>query len=180
MLLPNGDYSSVLCGGLKVVFNAAKRQSKVRNAVLDTLLSLPEELEVADLYMELYGGLAVDEKLRTRLTNAAFDLYVVMLGAVEHLLDWLDHNALKHVFKVLYQQDYYGQAEDAQITGLRNKSQALTAVANQCMHFVGVSNGGQIKQSKIESHLGFAATNSHIDAVEAKVLERLAPMINIL
>ncbi|CAG8981062.1 hypothetical protein HYALB_00008216 [Hymenoscyphus albidus] len=53
-LLPNGDYSSMICGGLKFVFGAAAAQANVRNKIMEAIETLPEEIEEANDTLERF------------------------------------------------------------------------------------------------------------------------------
>lgn len=88
-LLPNGDYSTVICGGLKFVFGAAAAQANMRSRILDALESLPYEIEEANECLSRFRGLnnlREDRKLKLQ----SLLLYLSILSAIEGMLQWLD------------------------------------------------------------------------------------------
>ena len=101
-MLPNGEYSSLVCGALKLVFGvrpktipstaedlnieqAAARMDKIRKKVLETLSVLPKTLELRENYLEIYRQ---DEGLRDK----ADELYIAIVKGVEGMIEWLDHS----------------------------------------------------------------------------------------
>ena len=66
---------------------AAARSSEVREKVLDALDSIPETLEQADIFIEIYRS-----RSDKRLAQKAVALYVAILAALEHMIEWLDEN----------------------------------------------------------------------------------------
>lgn len=107
-LLPAGEYSSIICGSLKLVFGvslihsysvqnltsrkAAQNHTKLRESILNALSQFPQELDAVDFYLRLYEKKRIQDDLHDRLVQAAFRLYISVLKAIECLMDWLDHN----------------------------------------------------------------------------------------
>jgi hypothetical protein len=83
--LPCGDYTSVVCGGLKLVFGAAASMSSLRKKVLEALKYLPDT-EIAEEYLREYQE-------NKALAQAAVELYVAILDAIMSMLEWLDRDA---------------------------------------------------------------------------------------
>jgi hypothetical protein len=83
---PAGDYGSVVCGALTLIFGAAARMSEVRKKILDALDCIPDVLEIPEALLNIYR---TDQVLARR----AAELYMALLEAVEGMLDWLDHKA---------------------------------------------------------------------------------------
>lgn len=114
-LLPDGEYTSVVCGALRLVFNvgqrsvgrfwrlnlenhkAAARMNDIRQKILETLAGLSKTIDLSEDYLQIYRQ---DEELFRR----AEDLYVVLLKGIEAMMDWLDHKTYskKHICSGLY------------------------------------------------------------------------------
>lgn len=70
---------------------------------MDALGSLPDEIEEADAYVTLYRELSVSQKqlgfkFHKKLADAATELYLAILIAIEYMLEWLDHNVFSEHF----------------------------------------------------------------------------------
>lgn len=81
-LLPNDQYLSVLCGGLKLVLGIAARRSEQREDILDTFKKLPE----AVLRTQRYHELVPNDKV---LRDCAFALYLALLELIEGMISSL-------------------------------------------------------------------------------------------
>ncbi|KAL9616245.1 MAG: hypothetical protein Q9160_008871 [Pyrenula sp. 1 TL-2023] len=81
-LIPNENCLSVLCGGLKIVFEAASRISERRDQVLKALLRIPNVISLAQESMENFPS-------DTALYNKASALYLAALAAIEGTTKWL-------------------------------------------------------------------------------------------
>lgn len=112
-LLPQGEYTSVICGALKLVFGvsdapthfqgslqmtptqAAARMNNIRDTILETLRALPEFIETPESYLDLYQE---DEGLLAR----AEELYVAVLAGIEGMIAWLDHStySMYHIINI--------------------------------------------------------------------------------
>lgn len=83
---PSGDYGSVVCGALTLIFGAAARMGEVRKKILDALDCIPDALEIPEALLDIYRTDQV-------LARKAAELYMALLEAIEGMLDWLDHKA---------------------------------------------------------------------------------------
>lgn len=127
-LLPDGEYTSIVCGALKLVFGAAARMQEVRNKILNTMASMSDTIDASKDYLEIYRD---DQKLFER----AEDLYIAVLNAVEGMILWIDESAYKKVIKVFCQQGSYASTLEDQITTeLRAKTKAFCDRAKECLH----------------------------------------------
>ncbi|KAL0934007.1 uncharacterized protein CTRU02_210806 [Colletotrichum truncatum] len=100
--LPNGEFTGILCGALTLVFSAARRLDEVRNKILGCLESLPEIVGQTEAYVDIYDD---DPKV----WNAAEDLYIGILDAVEGMLIWIDKSAVERAFKSLLLPATFGR-----------------------------------------------------------------------
>ena len=97
-LIPNGDYTGALCGGLKLAFGVSRpmqsntrladntqvaaRMKEKREAILDAFETLPQTIQkVQDCRARHPNDHA--------LYDAAIDLYLTILDAVMHMIIWL-------------------------------------------------------------------------------------------
>ncbi|MCJ1270774.1 hypothetical protein MMC22_010671 [Lobaria immixta] len=119
-LLPDGEYTSIVCGALKLVFGverssvsfaAAARMQEIRNKILNTMASMSDTVDASKDYLEIYRD---DQKLFER----AEDLYIAVLNAVEGMILWIDESAYK----------------DQITTELRAKTKAFCDRAKECLH----------------------------------------------
>ncbi|KAI4261131.1 MAG: hypothetical protein L6R42_003663, partial [Xanthoria sp. 1 TBL-2021] len=81
-LIPGGDYTSALCGGLKIAFSVAGQMKEKREAIIETFHQIPKTLEEAADRLEEYSD---DQRLFEEVTK----LYLVVLEAIESMLQWL-------------------------------------------------------------------------------------------
>jgi len=104
-LIPNGFYTSIICGGLRLVFEvslpvlhrqvgrqfpkqAAVNISIKRDKVLAILLRIPDIILQAELSVEtFYPDPALHDK--------AEELYLAILGAIEGAVEWLKEIPLR-------------------------------------------------------------------------------------
>jgi hypothetical protein len=84
-LIPSGDYLGVLCGGLTLVYNAARRKRDLRELIIRTLDSLSEHIEGSKSYIRMY---AWNEDVRVKTE----ELYIAILEAIEGITVWLQQS----------------------------------------------------------------------------------------
>lgn len=125
-LLPGDLFGSVLCGGLKLVFNAAARKSEVREKVLQTLSNIPETLSEAQQFLEQYP---YDEQLSEKM----LELYITMLQAFRWILDFY-HQSWRENFKVFWKQDAYVNDFDAIVDAVQTAAKSLRTRIDLCLH----------------------------------------------
>ncbi|KAH8885481.1 hypothetical protein GQ53DRAFT_728957 [Thozetella sp. PMI_491] len=83
-LLPNGDYGSSICGVFTLVLGAVGQYAKVEEAIFDALAGIPEIIDGARRYIEIY------QRLRDHLLERkTFDLYLSILKALTHVMRFL-------------------------------------------------------------------------------------------
>ena len=94
-LLPDGEYTSILAGGLKLVLHAAACRSDRRKQILESLQNMPKIVYKAQEYRMLYQADLVLEDL-------TFDLFLVLLAVVDGLIKWLLDKAVWHKVKTTF------------------------------------------------------------------------------
>ncbi|KAF8253368.1 hypothetical protein K440DRAFT_657333 [Wilcoxina mikolae CBS 423.85] len=95
-LFPSTSYSSTLCAGVKMVLDVATKIDKVRADVLGMLSEIPYHLGKANIYNELHKDVGSE-----RVHEQSSKLYVVLLKAIELMLEWLKQKPLKRFGKAL-------------------------------------------------------------------------------
>ncbi|OQO11507.1 hypothetical protein B0A48_03234 [Cryoendolithus antarcticus] len=126
--LPDGDYSSVICGALALVFNAAKRIQDIREKILDCLSALTRTVEGTQKMHDLYYG-------DRELWQAAEDLYIALLDAVESMIAWLDEKAWRRVMGAMFKQANYARPLEEKIKlAVETKAKAFHEHLEYCQH----------------------------------------------
>ncbi|KAK6440343.1 hypothetical protein LTR95_003424 [Oleoguttula sp. CCFEE 5521] len=126
--LPDGEYTSVICGALALVFNAAKRLKDIREKILDCLGALTRTVEGTKKMHDLYYG-------DRELWQAAEDLYIALLDAVEDMVAWLDEKAWRRVMGALFKQNNYANPLMEKIKlAVETKAKAFHEHLEFCQH----------------------------------------------
>jgi hypothetical protein len=79
-LLPDGDYTSILCGGLKMIIQAAVKTSELRETIFKTIRQIPEIIKDAMFHFDLYTSLVLHERVS--------DLYSTILNTLRGIVEW--------------------------------------------------------------------------------------------
>ena len=86
-LLPTqSQYCSIICGGLKLVINAAARFKEVRESVFEALAEIPAQLNNTKLIVEVF-------KKSKELHQCSSELYISTLAALQHIVIWFQERA---------------------------------------------------------------------------------------
>ena len=86
-LLPTqSQYCSLLCGGLKLIINAAARFTEVRESVFKALADIPRHLENTKLILNVF-------KRSEQLHGSSSELYLSILGTLQHIVVWFRERA---------------------------------------------------------------------------------------
>ncbi|RAH57113.1 hypothetical protein BO85DRAFT_459858 [Aspergillus piperis CBS 112811] len=132
VLVPSGDYMGVLCGGLKLVYNAANRLNTVRDIILGSLETLSRPIEDASPYLYAYSW-------SETLLEKANDLYICILDAVEAIMKWISKKrsafrGMLKTAKAIVQQDDYGAQLEATIgASVDEKAKAFETAVKSCL-----------------------------------------------
>ncbi|TEY30287.1 hypothetical protein BOTCAL_0885g00010 [Botryotinia calthae] len=127
-LLPSGDYTSIICGGLKLVFNAAKRMKTIRESVFKTFDGLSDTIDSTNLYIRYYSQ---DETLRLKAEN----LYIAILEAIKGITNWLKKNPFAESFKAFFLQEEYGKKlEEKMTTNIQTTATAFEERVKALLH----------------------------------------------
>ncbi|GAB1738691.1 hypothetical protein NU219Hw_g3488t1 [Hortaea werneckii] len=126
-LLPTqSNYFSVMCGGLKLIFNAAGRLQKIRDWIRDALLELPGLLFSTDKTLDAFD----DERLHIcsrQLMGKAFE-------SLHWIIRELTRSAMKKgIMAGLTQENYAKNLRDS-LDDVKNLSEQFRRIAEACAH----------------------------------------------
>ncbi|KAI7238072.1 hypothetical protein KC330_g2781 [Hortaea werneckii] len=126
-LLPTqSNYFSVMCGGLKLIFNAAGRLQKIRDWIRDALLELPGLLFATDKTLDAFD----DERLHIcsrHLMGKAFE-------SLHWIIRELTRSAMKKGLMAGLRQDNYAKNLRDSLDEVKNLSEQFRRVADACAH----------------------------------------------
>ncbi|KAI9733958.1 MAG: hypothetical protein M1834_002615 [Cirrosporium novae-zelandiae] len=122
-LLPNNEYTSFVCGGLKLILGAVKAKSDLRETILNELSCVPETLCVTYEFRQLHPKDA-------RLNETATDFYAALVFAIEGSITWLRESAIRPKFKALLQQGQYGKHLRERFAAVQDLSRILKSRVN--------------------------------------------------
>ncbi|KAL9084287.1 MAG: hypothetical protein Q9165_008115 [Trypethelium subeluteriae] len=125
-ILPSqGDYSSVACGALKLLFGAVSAMSKMRKHAEALIEALTDTVENTSGLLSLYRD--------PSLTQKAEELYIAVLEGTEMAICWLDSDAFKEIWKAVMKQSSYTARLEDQIDEIKNKAATFAAKINFLM-----------------------------------------------
>jgi len=122
-LLPaDSEYGSLICGGIKIILRAAARMDEVREFMVRTLASIPDEIERAQLVIDY------NQKLSTypRLYKSVSSLYYSIFEVLTHVITWYGQKSGVRYFKVLMQQGTYEQKLEEKVGEFKIAVQAVS------------------------------------------------------
>ncbi|KAI9737350.1 MAG: hypothetical protein M1834_009504 [Cirrosporium novae-zelandiae] len=116
-LIPSTEYTSVLCGGLALIFGIAARLSQKRLEILQALKDVPDTIEMAEKCLEKFPS---DLKLR----DINIELYLSILSALESIIEWLVDSPFRKTIRAAFKGKFQERALDERIQEIN--SQVLT------------------------------------------------------
>ncbi|EHK23157.1 uncharacterized protein TRIVIDRAFT_150826 [Trichoderma virens Gv29-8] len=186
-LIPRGDYLGILCAGLTLVYNAARRKKGIRGLIIRVLDSLSEHIEGSKSYIRMY---AWNEDIRQKTE----DLYIAILEAVEAITNWLRH-PIGESFKCFIQQGDYGKDLEEKLTvNIQDKANAFSGAVSSALHAIvhtihhnvlavaqnvekidggAASVGRGVDEVRGDVTRGFSAVNDSIEALGLRALSSL-------
>ncbi|KAL6856544.1 hypothetical protein J3F83DRAFT_769711 [Trichoderma novae-zelandiae] len=141
-LIPNSDFSSVVCGGIKFILRACTASKRFRDEAFELINQLPEKVEITGQYAELYRDDA-------QLQVASYKLFCHILSAIQSIIYWLTKDHTFEWLKPLMQQSTYNYTIKERIKELGLASAHVTEIVQLCntRRLSKVSDGvGQIHQ----------------------------------
>ncbi|KAK7993368.1 hypothetical protein PG989_006749 [Apiospora arundinis] len=127
-LRKSGDYGSSIAGVFKVVIGAAGRYNKVEEAIFESLSEIPETMESARRYVQIYY-----ENQDQRLQQKTFELFRAILRALIQTMEFFADNRKRKVFQpLLYQSEYKKKLTDS-IDEIKKHTERIKEEANICL-----------------------------------------------
>ncbi|KAJ0122198.1 hypothetical protein J7T55_002710 [Diaporthe amygdali] len=127
-LLPAGDYGSSICGIFTIAVGAAGAFSKVEAIILETLAEIPEVLDDAKRYIEIYG------KYRDQLLEKkTFELYMSILTALKHVMQFFVDSSWSKVYQPILKQSSYKSELLESCKDIKLRASRVKNEANICM-----------------------------------------------
>ncbi|EAQ86293.1 hypothetical protein CHGG_07546 [Chaetomium globosum CBS 148.51] len=151
VLLPDGDFTGALCGGLCLIYNAATRRREIQELIIRTLDSLSQHVEGTKSFLMMY---AWDEDVRQKTE----DLYIAILETIEALTEWLYRSSLHAVHHNVLTVGKRVEQMSEHITALR--FEALSVLEKQ---FHGMSKGVEWQIHRLEER----QRNFHLQTLQA-------------
>lgn len=127
-VLPGGDYGSSICGVFALAVGAVGNYAKVEESILDSLAQIPEIIENTRRYIEIYSELR-DQHLEAR----TFDLYLSILKALTHIMQFFADSSFRKVYQPFLKQSSYQRDLLASLEAVKAQAARVKEEANQCM-----------------------------------------------
>ncbi|KAH7000123.1 hypothetical protein EDB80DRAFT_723213 [Ilyonectria destructans] len=127
-VLPGGDYGSSICGVFALAVGAVGNYAKVEESILDSLAQIPEVIENTRRYIEIYSELR-DQHLEAR----TFDLYLSILKALTHIMQFFADSSFRKVYQPFLKQSSYQRELLASLEAVKTQAARVKEEANQCM-----------------------------------------------
>ncbi|KAH8669871.1 hypothetical protein BGZ61DRAFT_399325 [Ilyonectria robusta] len=127
-VLPGGDYGSSICGVFALAVGAVGNYAKVEESILDSLAQIPEVIENTRRYIEIYSELR-NQHLEAR----TFDLYLSILKALTHIMQFFADSSFRKVYQPFLKQSSYQRELLASLEAVKAQATRVKEEANQCM-----------------------------------------------
>ncbi|KAE9976536.1 hypothetical protein EG328_002569 [Venturia inaequalis] len=118
-------FSSVLCGGFKLILGATSRLGKVRAYVQDALGRIPEALEEVQERLKIF----YDERLMHKANSA---LYVSILDVLGRILSFCKKNAIKKIIHAVLDADHDSKAIQCSLERMKIRVDDFNHQAKTC------------------------------------------------
>ena len=132
-MLPDDAYGSVICGGLKLIINAAIRHRDICIEVFDAIGEIPEVIRAAEFSFTEYRS----DELNVRIATLYKDITLCLRG----ILDFYKERApgrtksvVRNAFKAVGKGPNYGKQIELEIATVRNSAGAVKQEADRCLH----------------------------------------------
>ncbi|KAK3493695.1 hypothetical protein B0T13DRAFT_531011 [Neurospora crassa] len=124
-LIPDGEYTGLLAGGLRLLCNTAKRKNEVRETILQMLDSLGDTVSHSKAQIKLYSD---DPDLKEK----SEDLYMAILDFVAYVVSYLNRSSAIESFKAFFQQTDYGSKLDDAVDKVKKASASFEGSVSIC------------------------------------------------
>ncbi|KKY35732.1 hypothetical protein UCDDA912_g04340 [Diaporthe ampelina] len=127
-LLPAGDYGSSICGVFTIALGAVGAFSKVEAVILETLAEIPETMDEAKRYIDIYGRCR-----EPALEKKTFELYLSILTALRHIMQFFVDSSWSKVYQPILKQSSYKNELLESCETIRRRASRVKNEANICM-----------------------------------------------
>ncbi|KAK5125670.1 hypothetical protein LTR85_011944 [Meristemomyces frigidus] len=121
-ILPSGEYTSLVCGAIVVIFKAFAQYNIKRKEMMDMLGDSVEILECAESLVQIYRD-------DTRLEERAIRLFVALVAVIDEIILWFDSGAKKWLL-VIPQQGLYAKSFNVKKSALGRATAQLKELAD--------------------------------------------------
>ncbi|KAK4141956.1 uncharacterized protein C8A04DRAFT_38728 [Dichotomopilus funicola] len=125
-LLPDGDYSGLLAGGLRLLCKTAQRKKEVRETILNMLDSISDTVAFRTDEIRMYRQ---DLELRDRSEK----LYMAILNFIRYAVAYLDRSSALESFKAFFKQDEYQSDLDSAVEEVNNAAKSFEGLVFICL-----------------------------------------------
>ncbi|KAK5697359.1 hypothetical protein LTR97_007497 [Elasticomyces elasticus] len=122
--LPCGEYTSIICGGIILIFKAFKIVSEFRQKILEALGESPALLETV-------ARLMANHPDKVGLRARAAELYIALLSTTQGMAQWLKKHPMRRI-EALFKQEGYEQYLRDKISNLQQCTSRMRAEAELC------------------------------------------------
>ncbi|KAL6819207.1 hypothetical protein V8C40DRAFT_276726 [Trichoderma camerunense] len=141
--IPNSDFSSVICGGIKFILKACMASKNFREQAFELIDQLPEKVGITGQYLQLYQSDA-------QLQDACSELFCNILSAIQSIIYWLMKDHMFEWLKPILQQDFYNPLEE-RITDVGKSSTRVDQIIKLCISKQVSQISGQV--NKVEQNM---------------------------
>ncbi|KAI0418226.1 hypothetical protein F5X98DRAFT_386444 [Xylaria grammica] len=136
-LVPDGQYTRILTGTLRLLCNTAKRKEEIRGRIVEALDSLCDTISHSKAEIRLYNH---DPDLKEKSEA----LYMAILNFVRPVVAHLDRSSALESFKAFFKQGQYGSELDRAIDAIKMASSSFENCVSVCF---------QLRVRKIDSNV---------------------------
>ncbi|KKP04180.1 hypothetical protein THAR02_03698 [Trichoderma harzianum] len=141
--IPNSDFSSVICGGIKFILKACMASKNFREQAFELIGQLPEKVGITGQYLELYQSDA-------QLQEACSELFCSILSAIQSIMHWLMKGHTFEWLKPILQQSSYNPLEE-RIKDVGKSSVRVDQIIRLCISKQVSQISGQV--NKVEQNI---------------------------
>lgn len=142
-MLPNDAYGSIICGGFKIVINAAIRHKELCEEVFDALGEIPEAITDAQFFFKAYKS----DKLHVRVAELYTRITETLHGILRFYRDRASGRHMRaamNAFKAIAKGSNYGKRIEADIKNVRTSAFLVKHEAERCFQSrIGDMQGAQ-------------------------------------
>ncbi|CZT08040.1 uncharacterized protein RCO7_09598 [Rhynchosporium graminicola] len=127
-ILPAGDYGASICGVFKLAVGAAGRFVEIEDSIFDALTELPENMEGARNYINIYR-----DSPNQSLERRTFDLYLAILVSLNHIMQFFADSSARKFFEPILKQQNYKISLTKSLEDVRKHVARIKDAAEQCL-----------------------------------------------